>query len=53
MTKEELKKEIVKLVCEKGKGLSLQDAAGAIQEAITAFLETAKVVDGMLAPKTE
>ncbi len=53
MTKEELEKEIVKLVCEQGKGLSLMEAYRALHGAQEAFMETAKVVDGMLAPKSE
>ena len=49
MKKEDLSNEIVKLVCDLGKGMSLQDAAEAVEEALPAFLKKAKVVDGMLA----
>lgn len=48
MTKEQLTQEIVRLVCEKGKGQSLQAVAEAIAEALPLFLEKAKIVDGML-----
>lgn len=51
MTKEQLKKDIVRLVCEEGQGLSLQEAAESIQEALPAFLGMARIVDGMLAPE--
>ena len=52
MTKEELKKEIVKLVMEQGQGLSLREAYYALTKAQEDFFE-AKIVAGMLAPGKE
>lgn len=53
MTKEQLKKEIVKLVYENGKGLSLQEAAESIQEALPAFMETLRLGGVTLAQEKE
>ena len=49
MTKKEMSAEIVRLVCKEGKGLSIEDASQAIQDAQLLFWKNAKVVDGMLA----
>jgi hypothetical protein len=53
MTKEQMIKEIVELVCEKGKGLSLLDAVDAIYDAFPAFLHTVRLVDGMIVQSKE
>ena len=53
MTREELGKEIVKLVCEKGKGLSTGDAIMAMRDAEALFYKNTKMVDGMFAQSKE
>ena len=51
MDRKELSAEIVRLVCEKGKGLSIDAAVMAIRNAEALFLNNAKIVDGTLSPQ--